>query len=539
MSDQVPGVLQYGSRDTLRSGWGPWWFKPSRRSITLLFAVIGTAVWLGQRHEPWKLVTTVAAWPTAPSKTSIYQMSSSHTLFVPNDKWVTIDPSFGLRVWNTRSGELLWAVNGSPAFGRWTSIALSPNGSVIGVARGESGLIQYYDLAGGRMIGQRTLNKTGQITLGAHGDISIENNETVSIANIFDPDNSNIQTFPRPNGFYGGNCWAGPVLVTDAQPLSISSAMEPASYRFWHTAPLREFSSDELLALLNADDTTTLAGNPQWSRYVRHLGKSEVALVNDGRLLFRADVFFSTDCRLNVAQNYFPNTPHVLSRGANSHAKTIYDLRTLSTLAILHGDADRPVGNTISDNGQSIITLDQSGFYRLWHKVNFECPESPLGVLGMPHAWLLILAFILYIASRYKDASASRPWTLRSPPTTVVILLLAIGSAGSAKILLDLCIGHVAIDPSPMLILCGLGLATGSRAWRLASMVALAASFPALARATIQLRHVGFFATTPHQILDRVWNVPHRPILISIFAATIMAFLAIARLTAEWFRRGN
>src|SRR5438046_6152125 len=57
----APTLLEYASPAATREPWGPILFRLSRRSVFLLALTAGAVTWLALRHEPWRMVGTIAA----------------------------------------------------------------------------------------------------------------------------------------------------------------------------------------------------------------------------------------------------------------------------------------------------------------------------------------------------------------------------------------------------------------------------------------------------------------------------------------------
>src|SRR2546423_8505506 len=55
----MPPTLQYAHHREVRP-WGPIFFRPSLRSCLLLVLLIGSAIWLRLRHDPWRLINRIA-----------------------------------------------------------------------------------------------------------------------------------------------------------------------------------------------------------------------------------------------------------------------------------------------------------------------------------------------------------------------------------------------------------------------------------------------------------------------------------------------
>ncbi len=165
-----------------------------------------------------------------------------------------------------------------------------------------------------------------------------------------------------------------------------------------------------------------------------------------------------------------------------------------------------------------------------------ECRESRLGVLGMPHCWGLIFLFGLLVLSLWRDAVASREHGRTVRGGLVATLLLVAGWLGTAKMVLELCVYHARPEPWPLLVVLGLGVATGARAWRVMAMAILGAALPMMGYLWRRLHAVGLRHSTPHYFFDRIWIVPHQWVAGLIVLGAVLSLLMIAQLTLQWVR---
>ncbi len=102
--------------------------------------------------------------------------------------------------------------------------------------------------------------------------------------------------------------------------------------------------------------------------------------------------------------------------------------------------------------------------------------------------------------------------------------------------LIDLCLGHLPLEPWPILLITALGLTTASRAWRAITLAVLAAALPALLYLAHHLKQMGWHGSSLHLILNRVWPVPHIALAATLLLAALLTLPAIALLTHRWIR---
>jgi hypothetical protein len=225
----------------------------------------------------------------------------------------------------------------------------------------------------------------------------------------------------------------------------------------------------------------------------------------------------------------FPDGRRMLvADSAHAHGG-IYDAdsaRPLARVTDLVGAVRRA---DVSPDGRRVAVTDNDHVH-LYRKVGFECRESHFGVLGMPHVWLLGVLVVAGAFSLRTDARRSPSAAFVSPSVAVlagVMLVLALPRTFHA--VLAGVTGEWLMTPAPLLLLCAIGLSTGGRFWRLATLVVLACVLPLDAYCTFDLRRAGFGTPYRLEVIDRTFEIPRLMVfaMMAVFTGLIAPALVL------------
>jgi len=193
----------------------------------------------------------------------------------------------------------------------------------------------------------------------------------------------------------------------------------------------------------------------------------------------------------------------------------------------------------ISSDGQTILTPADPIGERITvdRQTGWDCPPSPLGALAFWATWLTTGAFAALMASVWRDARRARREQGRYRVHAVISVgLTVVGSVMTLYLLLTACLGGWIWTPAPLLLVCGVGLATRSRFWRLSTLVLLASLVPLEANLGHQLQRRGLDFSSTWTLLDRAYDVPNMAPYVAIAVAaglTIVALPLLARRAVE------
>jgi hypothetical protein len=143
--------LEYASANLTRKPWGPFFVRPSRRSLVLLVLTIATAAWLGALHRPWTFTARVQSWGE-PWFVSRFE-------FTPTNRLVHCDRVASAHVWDADHGRILHEIGRAEigprlTFNHATEILFLRSGF-----RSTSALL--YDLESGALLKEVPLTREG------------------------------------------------------------------------------------------------------------------------------------------------------------------------------------------------------------------------------------------------------------------------------------------------------------------------------------------------------------------------------------------
>jgi hypothetical protein len=216
-------------------------------------------------------------------------------------------------------------------------------------------------------------------------------------------------------------------------------------------------------------------------------------------------------------------------------ALEIVDARPWQPVAVLPSPAGRPAGLRVSPDGRVLGISEGDGTVRTYRRVAWECRESHLGILGMPHVWLLILLIVGLALSLRRDALGARAgvWEGRVAVLSLVMLVAALPRA--VQFVLTACAGEWLWTPAPLVVIAAVGVAAGGRFWRFATIAVLAGVLSVNLWVLFELRRGGLGGTWALGVVDRVYEVPRVPVFAGV------AVLAAGAVAGVWVlaRRGR
>jgi hypothetical protein len=225
---------------------------------------------------------------------------------------------------------------------------------------------------------------------------------------------------------------------------------------------------------------------------------------------------------------FFPNGS-LLAAGPEPHTLAIYANPSLRPLALLGERVRDFVQLAVSPDG-SHIAVRQLGSILFYRETGPDCPESPLGALGFPHLWLFIaLATAAAFSLRYDALRSSSNPTVRIARIALILFLIALPR--TLHFLAASCIGENLLTPAPILLLAAIGLATGVRFWRLATLITLAIALPVELYSLHLLHNAGLSQRTPTLLFDRTYSIPNSLAFGLLAMITILIPLALYLLT--------
>jgi hypothetical protein len=207
----------------------------------------------------------------------------------------------------------------------------------------------------------------------------------------------------------------------------------------------------------------------------------------------------------------------------------IYDADSGQPLARLPGMVGGIERADVSPDGRRVAVSDNGGLH-VYRKVGLECRESHLGVLGMPHVWLLGGLLAALVFSLRADARRSSSATFLSPAASVLaLMILVLALPRTFHAVLAGLTGEWLMTPAPLLLVCALGLCAGGRFWRLTTLVALACLLPLDAFCTFDLRRAGFGTPYRLEVIDRTFENPRMIVfaMMAVFTGLIAPALVL------------
>jgi hypothetical protein len=238
---------------------------------------------------------------------------------------------------------------------------------------------------------------------------------------------------------------------------------------------------------------------------------------------------------------FFPHSDRLLVATLKGADLAVIDVHHAQPLAILRGQARGMFAPDprISSDGQTMLTPADPNGERITvdRQTGWDCPLSPLGALAFWSTWLTTGAFVALVAFLWRDARRGRREQGRFLAHGVISVgLTVVGAVLTLHLLLTACMGGWIWTPAPLLLVCGLGLATRSRFWRLSTLVLLASLVPLEAYLGHRLQQRGLDFLSEWKLLDRTYDVPNMAPYVAIAVAaglTIVALPLLSRRAVE------
>jgi WD40 repeat protein len=568
-------ALDYATPRHDRPHWGPILFLPSGRTLLLTLLTAATALWLARRHEPWRHVVIPV------------NAEFARIVFTPSGKLLVLDHHTA-RVFDPETGRFFHALGerlpGTAA--HRPDILSTRAGREVVKVHGDH--IVLYDTDTGATLGTYERPKidgarprvwfasapTGRkLVLEAERVSEPDDPESLKSVRFYTWDLDAPRAAPLPAHPFPGS--PGTQTTWDATALAV---LNPSDRRTPRDPAVRLFDAatgnpiplDPLPPAAGTFDA--FSADPNWmvltdlatlnfwiysvrtgkrlsviskpakvathtpvepspeGRYIAH-GRHPWAWTDPSLDLYdpsapAAPIASRTILGSNLVRPRFsPDGTRLFARADGNGQSALYDLPRLRTVARLPG----PLGlydATFSPDGLHLASRGTDGHLHVYNKVGLECRESPLGLLGMPHAWLLLVLLPLTAFSLQSDArrrgAADSPTVL----TTIATVLLLAALPRTAQATLSACMGHLLLTPAPILLLSAIGLATHSRFWRVATLVALAITAAVELHCLLHLHRTGLASTTTLPFLDRSFDAP------TWFLAIPLALAVPASLTA-------
>jgi WD40 repeat protein len=568
--------LEYASANLTRKPWGPFVVKPSRRSLLLILLSLAAAAWLTARHQPWTLTALVRSSGNYWQQTR-FEFTPTNRLVICDEVAQIWDADTG-RILHQIGKSEIGKAYGPLTFNHATEILLLQRGW-----RTTSALV--YDIDSGALLKEIPLTRDGtgdcQLIAAAptgHRLLIRRNNVTTSpsptlttealslwdidapasaakplepIATLpfngpaqFSPDGRRIAVF-EPRLDYGRDIFdlpfSGGFAGLDAStgtPLFINRPPRNGYRRF-------AFSSDSSRIILESADylnthtrINAVTGQPLGS--FTCAGATRSSISPDGQRVALIQFNSARELELSILDvtagtasvrplgyypdqallTFFPDSRRLLAPGDEYRSLAIYDTASLKPRALLRNQIGDLADIAVSPDATRIATRDRSNTITFYRKTGLDCPESRWGALAFPHLWLLVALATAAAFSLRRDADhASADLTL--PVARFALVLFLITLPRTLHLIVATCIGERFLTPAPLLLLASIGLATGSRFWRLLTLTALAAALPVDLYCLYLLKHIGFTTTTDMRLFDRWYAIPN-----------LAAFITLALFTA-------
>ena len=577
-----PPPLDYASPRHDRPRWGPILFRPSRRTLLLALLTAATALWLSRRHEPWHHV----AIPANAEFARIVFTPSGKLLVLDHHTARVFDPrtghlfhALGERspataahapdILSIRGGREVVKVHGDHVV-----LYDTDTGAVLGtydrpMIAGARPRVWFASAPTGRKLFLEAERVSKPYDPDEKGDPESLQAVRLYTWDLNAPSAAPVPAHPFPGSPHTQITWDATALAFDDRG-GRRAPQDPAVRLFdavtGKPIPLDPpppnagffgaFSADSNWMVLTDTAmldfwiysvrtgkrlsviprpakvaTHTLVEPSPDGRYVAH-GRHPWGWTDPSLDLYdpsapAAPIASRTILGSNLVRPRFsPDGTRLFARADGYGQSALYDLPRLRRVARLPG----PMGlydATFSPNGLHLASRGTDGRLHVYNKVGLECRESPLGLLGMPHAWLFLVLLPLAALSLQADAQRRTASALPSAPSLLPALLLLAALPRTAQAALSACLGHILLTPAPLLLLCAIGLATRSRFWRTATMITLAATAAVELHCLLHLRRAGLTSTTTLPILDRSIDVPNVLLTPSLLLASLAALAAL------------
>jgi hypothetical protein len=568
MPQVLPATLDYAPSSE-RMPLGGLLFKPSLRSFLLLLLAALAVVWLARRHNPWRQVAEIPAdvpyvreplitddnhlltydqragvgWfdlnngqpiKTVLSAALVASQSTQAVFPLDGGKRILLynTTASNWPVYDASDGRLLVRLGNPCSAPGPNYFSLSPDGTrLITTTRSKVGEFTVWNLASSRSGGPAKLLGTLPVTYAwfVHGGQRILTTNNYTNFQLLDANDLHLlftHDFAVTVGILAGEWFPPDDRLVAFGPFPNGSPPYIGEVRStWDGRLLTSHSSAQ-------------PGQPKWSNDLRI---KIVVTTSPGRRDPNIELFDNSTGRLlkkltgdrTWPTDFFPESTRYFANSREGAA--IFDLRhdqPVAVLEFLPRGVLRPELH-ISPDGGSILartrSLPRSRLF-LFHPTGWDCPESHLGILIFPQTWLIILFLSAAALSLLKNANRSRSLSTLPPPRLMSTILFALALVLTLRFTLEACLGHLIYSGAPALLLCAIGLATGSRIWRFLTLAGLCATLPLYLYYLNQMRNTGLRTIQAWSLFDRIYEVPQSLPFAILLLTTVAVLAAIVQL---------
>jgi WD40 repeat protein len=564
--------LEYASANLTRKPWGPIFVKPSRRSLLFILLTLATAAWLTARHQSWTLTAHVQSLGQ-PNRLTHFEFTPANRLLAC--RHLTY-------VWDADTGRVIHEIPKSEDSQTYGPLTFNHATELLFLQRGfftarallydiESGtLLKEIPLVGEglnsqliaaaptghRLMVRRTTTSPAIATvtlwdLDATASLSrpLEPIGTLPLDGParFSPDGRRIAILAPP-GKRGENMQFGVFDVATLVPLFIDNQPRQTLGAFSSDGSRIALSRNDYVNTLTQSFSATTGEPLQWFTSAGKVIDAQTS--PDGERVAMVEVTSAGRLELSILDlktgpsavhhlfnfthdaplAFFPDGRQLLTSGPEYDCLGIYDTSSLQPRAILRGQNHYFAHLAISPDATHLAAYAGDDTIYFYRKTGPDCPESPWGALAFPHLWLLIALATAAAFSLRRDADrASSDLTL--PVARFALALFLITLPRTLHVLVAACIGERFLTPAPLILLASIGLATGSRFWRLLTLTALAAALPIDLYCLYLLKHASLAATIDTRLFDRWYAVPNLAAFITLALFTALIPLGIYALS--------
>ncbi len=561
-------VLPYADPRANHGRWGPFSFMPSIRSIALIIVLIGSFIWVRARHQPWVHLATTKIPQNSDPMLNLISNTRSDTSFnftlTPDNHLLLGGRDGRVRLYDS-SGRFVRDVSTVPAHYQFlkggTQVLLlerhKPEGVIVDVFDGrviktvanpivKNYQIQYCNDDASRVLTSYSLLGTRKWAI---WDLSAGEHWS-SIKPIFEgpdeitapdsPDGSYLLIDRLPTSYRSPRpriMWLKDLRITDPPEVS-SRAQYIRNYQIAIAGMSARQPSDCRLEVRNVVTGKLLLSAP--FPLLQRTSGGNFSVSNDGTLLAVTHMAASRsftdvyDLSRGVqigsrgvdrwpAPRFIPGSRHFIQYSSKYNSQCIFDDPGAEPLMLIPGSK---YGRCEAPNSGLIVgvSTDEVHFFK---PPGPECRLSRLGILGMPHTWLLIVAGLATVVSLIFDARRRSAVTIVplwiSLPTGILV------AAASLYTLLWLILGRRELTPVPLLLFVMIALSLGSKFWRWTSLALLAALI--LWYANLLRLYFQLSPAAPSKFLDTFYMSPRLlPLIIPASSSAIALLLLLTML---------
>jgi hypothetical protein len=244
-----------------------------------------------------------------------------------------------------------------------------------------------------------------------------------------------------------------------------------------------------------------------------------------------------------VGVRFLPNSSRYLTADPATLGLALYDPRHARALAVFPQTSFANASPDIKfgPDGKTLLVRSSvdDEVLSIYRRGEWDCPESHLGAMIFPQTWLTAGSFAGVMLVLFGNA-ARRGQGLANPVRGMALMVLLLTMPVAAYALACVCLGDYrhTVWPAPagLLAICSIGLALGSRFWRVATLWMVAGSLPYVLWLAYRVWRAGPKGSTLYPLLDRHYEVPHLPVLIGLVGGTVLlgfVLVTLARSTRQ------